>query len=86
MSGTGIRISSEVVKEALGPSALEPGNDFKLTAWLGGQEDQHKVVVYQGGGQPKTPPPSYPLLGLTLKRQFHKIFEFNFLFSSNSLS
>lgn len=47
ISGTGIRISTEVVKAALGPSALEPGNDFKLTAWLGGQEDQHKVVVYE---------------------------------------
>ena len=33
--GTGIRISTEVVRTALGSSALEPGNDFKLTAWLG---------------------------------------------------
>jgi lysophospholipid hydrolase len=48
-AGTGILISTEVVRTALGSSALEPGNDFKLTAWLGGQEDQHKVVVYQGG-------------------------------------
>lgn len=48
-AGTGVRISTEVVKEALGPSALEPANDFKLTAWLGSQEDQHQVVVYQAG-------------------------------------
>ena len=56
--GTGIRISTEVVRTALGSSALEPGNDFKLTAWLGSQEDQHQVVVYQaGGGQSTLPPP-----------------------------
>lgn len=36
-----------MVRAALGSSALEPGNDYKMTAWLGGQEDQHKVVVYQ---------------------------------------
>jgi len=41
------RITPEVVRDALGPTALEPGNDFKLTAWLGAQEDQHNTVVYQ---------------------------------------
>ena len=45
--GTVKRITPEVVVEALGPTALEPGSDFKLTAWLGAQEDHHETVIYQ---------------------------------------
>merc|ERR1719422_1176463 len=32
-------ITQELVKSNLGINALEPSNDFKLTAWLGAQED-----------------------------------------------
>ena len=31
-----------MIRTTLGNSALDPGNDYKLTAWLGTQEDQHK--------------------------------------------
>jgi len=48
--GPAICITPEVVRAALGPNALDPGNDFKLTAWLGAQEDHYKTVVYQCDG------------------------------------
>jgi len=47
LTGPAKRISPDVIRTTLGNSALDPGNDYKLTAWLGTQEDQHKVVVYQ---------------------------------------
>ena len=40
-------ITPEVVKHELGHNALDPSNDFKLTAWLGAQEDNYKTVIYQ---------------------------------------
>jgi len=45
--GPAICITPEVVRAALGNNALDAGNDFKLTAWLGAQEDHYKTVVYQ---------------------------------------
>lgn len=48
--GPAVCITPEVVRAALGPNALDSGNDFKLTAWLGAQEDHYKTVVYQCGG------------------------------------
>jgi len=54
--GPTARITPEVVRETLGPTALDPGNDFKLTAWLGSQEDQHKTVVYQCDGMERLSP------------------------------
>jgi len=45
--GPAKRISPDVIRATLGPSALDPGNDYKLSAWLGSQEDQHRIVVYQ---------------------------------------
>jgi len=45
--GASKRIAPDVIKAALGNSALDPGNDYKLSAWLGSQEDQNRVVVYQ---------------------------------------
>lgn len=45
--GAALRISPDVVKVNLGPTALEQGNEYKLTSWLGSQEDQHRMVVYE---------------------------------------
>ena len=44
--GTAICITPEVVKNSLGFNALDPSNDFKLTAWLGAQEDHYNTVIY----------------------------------------
>ena len=45
--GPALCITQDTVKEALGPAALDQVNDYKLTAWLGAQEDHHATVVYQ---------------------------------------
>ena len=45
--GTAVAITPELVKSNLGINALEPSNDFKLTAWLGAQEDHYNTVIYQ---------------------------------------
>ena len=45
--GTAVAITPELVKSNLGINALEPSNDFKLTAWLGAQEDHYNNVIYQ---------------------------------------
>merc|ERR1719322_376200 len=45
--GSAVCITPEVVKCALGENALDPSNDFKMTAWLGAQEDHYDTVIYQ---------------------------------------
>ena len=40
--GTAICITPEVVK-----NSLDPSNDFKVTGWLGAQEDHFDTVIYQ---------------------------------------
>ena len=45
--GTAICITPEVVKNSLGANALDPSNDFKVTGWLGAQEDHFDTVIYQ---------------------------------------
>ena len=44
--GTAVCITPEVVKTNLGFNALDQSNDFKLTAWLGAQEDHYNTVIY----------------------------------------
>ena len=48
--GTAVAITPELVKSNLGINALEPSNDFKLTAWLGAQEDHYNTVIYLVSG------------------------------------
>ena len=45
--GTAIAITPDLVKTNLGINALDPSNDFKLSAWLGAQEDHYDTVIYQ---------------------------------------
>lgn len=40
-------LTSEFVKETLGQTALDRQSEYRLCSWLGLQEDQHKVVLYQ---------------------------------------
>ncbi|GIX78191.1 neuropathy target esterase sws [Caerostris extrusa] len=45
--GPTLRLTSEIIKKTLGPTALLNANEYRLCSWLGQQEDQHKVVLYQ---------------------------------------
>ncbi|XP_017770079.1 PREDICTED: neuropathy target esterase sws isoform X1 [Nicrophorus vespilloides] len=45
--GATSRLTSDVVKKALGSSIMDPNNEYRLTSWLAQQEDQHKICLYQ---------------------------------------
>ncbi|XP_044016659.1 neuropathy target esterase sws isoform X4 [Aphidius gifuensis] len=45
--GPTLRLTSEGVRKTLGPSIMEPPNEYRLTSWLAQQEDQHKISLYQ---------------------------------------
>ncbi|CBY42799.1 unnamed protein product, partial [Oikopleura dioica] len=41
------RLASDLVKRRLGERIFEVQNEFRLTTWLGQQEDIHRVTIYQ---------------------------------------
>uniref|UniRef100_A0A182QB96 Neuropathy target esterase sws n=1 Tax=Anopheles farauti TaxID=69004 RepID=A0A182QB96_9DIPT len=45
--GSTVRLTSEIVRKALGTSIMEPPNEYRLTSWLGQQEDRHNITLYQ---------------------------------------
>ncbi|XP_040062016.1 neuropathy target esterase sws [Ixodes scapularis] len=45
--GSVFRLTSELIRRQLGPSALDTANEYRLCNWLGQQEDRHKVLLYQ---------------------------------------
>ncbi|XP_053677884.1 neuropathy target esterase sws [Anopheles nili] len=45
--GSTVRLTSEIVRKALGSSIMEPPNEYRLTSWLGQQEDRHNITLYQ---------------------------------------
>ncbi|CAG2107703.1 unnamed protein product, partial [Medioppia subpectinata] len=45
--GTVSHLTSEFVRKSLGPTALEKQSEYRLCSWLGQQEDQHRIVLYQ---------------------------------------
>ncbi|XP_047104314.1 neuropathy target esterase sws isoform X3 [Schistocerca piceifrons] len=45
--GPTLRLTSDVIRNSLGPSILDPKNDYRLTSWCLQQEDQHKITLYQ---------------------------------------
>jgi len=40
-------LTKDFIVKKLGPSALERVNEYRLCAWLGQQEDHHRIVLYQ---------------------------------------
>ena len=40
-------LTKDLIISRLGPSALERVNEYRLCAWLGQQEDHHRIVLYQ---------------------------------------
>ncbi|RWR98949.1 Protein Swiss cheese-like protein, partial [Dinothrombium tinctorium] len=45
--GSSLYLTSNLIRKNLGPSALEPSSEYRLSSWLGQQEDQHRMVLYQ---------------------------------------
>lgn len=41
------RLTSSLIQEELGTSALESVHEYRLITWLGHQEDTHRLVLYQ---------------------------------------
>jgi len=45
--GPTLRLTSEIIQTRLGASALDSMNEYRLSSWLGQQEDIHRMVLYQ---------------------------------------
>ncbi|CAG0883270.1 unnamed protein product [Darwinula stevensoni] len=45
--GPVIRLTSEYVVEQLGDRIFDASNEFRLSRWLGQQEDKHRMVIYE---------------------------------------
>jgi lysophospholipid hydrolase len=44
---TTLLLTKDSIVSKLGPTALERVNEYRLCAWLGQQEDHHRIVLYQ---------------------------------------
>ncbi|XP_074600468.1 patatin like phospholipase domain containing sws [Brevipalpus obovatus] len=42
-----LHLTSEIVKECLGANIFETSNECRVNSWLGLQENQHRLVLYQ---------------------------------------
>ncbi|KAK2183715.1 hypothetical protein NP493_298g00000 [Ridgeia piscesae] len=47
LSGSTLILTSEVIQDKLGTSALDMMNEYRLSSWLNQQEDIHRMVLYQ---------------------------------------
>lgn len=47
LTGSTIRLTSEVIRKTLGASIMDHTSEYRLTSWLAQQEDQHKIALYQ---------------------------------------
>lgn len=45
--GPTLRLTSDDVRKALGPRILEPNYEYRLTSWLGLEEDRNIITLYQ---------------------------------------
>ncbi|XP_071821059.1 patatin-like phospholipase domain-containing protein 6 isoform X3 [Apostichopus japonicus] len=45
--GSVLRLTGNDILNALGGSALDTVNEYRLTSWLGQQEDLHRIVLYE---------------------------------------
>lgn len=45
--GPTLRLTSDVVRKALGSIILEPNYEYRLTSWLAQQEDRNIITLYQ---------------------------------------
>ncbi len=42
-----MRLTSDSIRRTLGPTIMDSANEYRLSSWLGQQEDQHRIVLYQ---------------------------------------
>ncbi|XP_051924146.1 patatin-like phospholipase domain-containing protein 7 isoform X33 [Hippocampus zosterae] len=49
LSGIGptLLLTSDIIKQLLGSAALDSVHEYRLSSWLGQQEDIHRIVLYQ---------------------------------------
>ena len=45
--GPTLHLTQQLIIDRFGDSVLESINDYRLSAWLGQQEELHRIVVYQ---------------------------------------
>lgn len=45
--GSTLRLTADVVRKTLGPQIMDQSNEYRLTSWLGQQEDRHNIALYQ---------------------------------------
>ncbi|CAM9586959.1 unnamed protein product [Lampetra fluviatilis] len=45
--GPPLLLNSDIIKERLGLAALDSLHEYRLSSWLGQQEDIHRIVLYQ---------------------------------------
>uniref|UniRef100_A0A8C4WPE1 lysophospholipase n=1 Tax=Eptatretus burgeri TaxID=7764 RepID=A0A8C4WPE1_EPTBU len=48
--GPTLLLTSDTIKEKLGGAALDSIHEYRLSSWLGQQEDLHRIVLYQTDG------------------------------------
>ncbi|TSK72066.1 Patatin-like phospholipase domain-containing protein 7 [Bagarius yarrelli] len=45
--GPTLLLNSDIIKQRLGSAALDSVHEYRLSSWLGQQEDIHRIVLYQ---------------------------------------
>ncbi|XP_063066294.1 patatin-like phospholipase domain-containing protein 7 isoform X2 [Engraulis encrasicolus] len=45
--GPTLLLTSDIIKQRLGSAALDSVHEYRLSSWLGQQEDLHRIVLYQ---------------------------------------
>uniref|UniRef100_A0A8B9JRG8 lysophospholipase n=1 Tax=Astyanax mexicanus TaxID=7994 RepID=A0A8B9JRG8_ASTMX len=48
--GPTLLLNSDIIKQRLGSAALDSVHEYRLSSWLGQQEDIHRIVLYQTDG------------------------------------
>nr|XP_005994513.1 PREDICTED: patatin-like phospholipase domain-containing protein 7 isoform X2 [Latimeria chalumnae] len=48
--GPSLLLNSDIIKQRLGSAALDSIHEYRLSSWLGQQEDIHRIVLYQSDG------------------------------------
>uniref|UniRef100_A0A672QX41 lysophospholipase n=1 Tax=Sinocyclocheilus grahami TaxID=75366 RepID=A0A672QX41_SINGR len=47
LPGPTLLLTSDIIKQRLGSAALDSVHEYRLSSWLGQQEDIHRIVLYQ---------------------------------------
>ncbi|XP_072563913.1 patatin-like phospholipase domain-containing protein 7 isoform X5 [Paramormyrops kingsleyae] len=50
LAGPTLLLTSDIIMQRLGTTALDSAHEYRLSSWLGHQEDIHRIVLYQSDG------------------------------------